>query len=333
MNSYNILAQCFGLEREYRRCLFMLLSLLAHVGKTNVRIILFTDNIEYFKLKLPSNLNINYELLTPERIKEMRGKSNFLHRMKIAIIEHTFLNYDGKILYADSDSFFINNPDELLHKISEQNSSMHIAEYQYKSLLDLRRPAGNTFIEFAELIRDNDFTLSNQLKVKYSLEMFSWNAGVMAFHPKHIKLINDVYALTEQFYLPTKNHASEQYAFSILLQQNTNIIPSYKYNYHYWNRVEKEIMDSFLEKLFTNNFFVQDFDDILDIVKKHSILLPKFIKNHKLKLQDNAVQHFCENNYPIAYLFSIKALLKGALFDLKFIKHILYHTKRMILNG
>ena len=330
MKKINLVGQCFGRQNEYQRALFTIFSFLSQQKSfEHFRIVLYTDNPDYFKKKLPEDVEISYELLTKDRIKEMCGVNDFLHRMKIALIEHTFKNYNGKILYVDSDTFFVGNPQPLIEQISEGISSMHKHEYEFETLFHLKRPAGNTFIEFAELLRDNTFLSHNKQKTKIPLSASSWNAGVMIFDPSHAKFINDVYALTEQFYPPTKNHASEQYAFSILLQNNTQILPSEEYIYHYWYKIEKIIMDSYLDNLFSDVFFNLQTVKQLEKIKLITQKMPKYLNAHSLMIKDNAIQAFNSDKYKEGFSFAVRYLANKPN-DITFIKDVLYHTKKKI---
>ncbi len=72
-----LVIQSFGRENEYRRAAFVVLSYYAHAGEdNNERTLLFTDNPEYFEPYL-KGLPVEYVLLTPEKIRTMRGRLIF----------------------------------------------------------------------------------------------------------------------------------------------------------------------------------------------------------------------------------------------------------------
>ena len=323
---YSLVLQSFGNEKEYRRAVFCILSHASfnegHCDKT----ILFTDNPDYFRSYL-KGMEIRYILLTPEKIKAMRGKINFLHRMKIVIIEEAFSMTKEKLLYVDSDCYFMSSPAVLMEQISPNVSGMHVREYPFKNLKDMALPAGETFRAFYNLIASNEFLWNDGASAKISGEEFSWNAGAMMFHPSHQKLMDDVYKLTEQFYPATMNHASEQYAFSIVLQRNTSIIALDKAIYHYWYRIKKNIVDDTLEK---------ELDDLLltksvrfEKIKQLTIRFELLLENHHWMLKDKAIQAFHENRFSQGYGFALRALMKNPL-DKKFIMDVGYHTRRWL---
>lgn len=326
-----LVVQSFGNETEYRRASFCLVSYVAHHPKQkDAFIILFTDAPDFFKKLLP-DFNIRYVALTPQKIKLMRGDIDFLHRMKIALIEEAFEIYNGPILYADSDTFFISDPTPLINRLSPETAFMHVLEYPFSKLERMPLPAGETFQAFFKLITSQQFKGASGQTIAVTPEHASWNAGVMLFHPSHKKFIADVYALTDQFYPATKNHASEQYAFSLVVQMNTRLEPCDSVVYHYWYRVKKTIMDGWLKDFFSDwqrHNANETFEHVKTLTKK----LPGLLANHALTLRDNAIQAFHEDRFLEGYRFSLRLLLKKP-FDFIFMRDVAYHTRRLLKNG
>jgi len=331
MMKFVLAIQSFGKESEYKRALFTVLSFFAHRPLDKyVQVLIFTDDPEWFKLILV-DLPIHYVLLSPEKIKVMRGNIDFLHRMKIALIEESFQLYpQHNIMYADSDSFFTANPDTVLEQISPDCSAMHLWEYEFESLKDRVLPAGKTFQAFYQLIQKQDFVLANGTTMKISPQMSSWNAGVMFFHPEHKRFIPDVYALTDQFYPSTQNHASEQFAFSIVLKQHSNLIPCAAINYHYWYRIKKQIADDFLKDKLNEDFLSASLSNRLVLVKEWTQTLPQLFEEHVWMWRDHALQAFNENRFKEAYTWTLKAIFKEPFSSKAFILDVLYHTKRKL---
>lgn len=328
--SHCVLAiQSFGRQEEYKRALLTILSYIAF-SDISSKVILFTDQPEWFTDKLVG-VEVNYVVLTQEKIKNMRGEIDFLHRMKIALIEETFFKYPGyRVLYADSDTFFTKDPAVILNNLEADKSCMHLLEYPFSAMKDLELPAGQTFQDFYKMILRKSFSLQNRDLIKVTPEMVSWNAGVMFFHPDHIKFIPDVYALTDQFYPETLNHASEQYAFSVILQTRTKIIPCESVSYHYWYRIKKVIADEFLEKHMNPVFISLPLKDKLEEIKEWTVLLPGIFDTHIWMIRDNAIQAFNKNKFFEGYRWSVKAFFQSPLDSKLFIKDVFYHLKRQL---
>jgi hypothetical protein len=329
---YNLVIQSFGNEKEYRRAILTILSFFAHTLTCSdlIRIFLFTDNNEYFKIRI-NDVRIFYIDLTGNMIRDMRGNIDFLHRMKIAIIEESFKRSGGNLIYADSDTFFILNPLELADKLSEKVSFMHQWEYYFSELESLPLPSGEIFRLFFKQTVLKTFTLPDGSSITILPGMSSWNAGVMMLHSDHVKFLPAVYSLTDEFYSLSKIHASEQYAFSIILGVNTSIHPCNSINYHYWYRVEKQIIDQFLEKNIDDDFSKLAMNQKIEKALYWTKQLPGFINHHILLIRDRAIQAFNEDKFRDGYLNALKAFLKNPV-DFKFLMDVLYHTQRHIFH-
>ena len=324
----NLAVQSFGREYEYRRAILTVLSFYVYTSAPvmQTRVILFTDRPEYFK-PFFGGLPIEYVLLTEDKIKKMRGGINFLHRMKIALIEEALEKTEDALIYTDSDSFFIGDPLPLVKQLSPKKSFIHLWEYEMESMREAELPAGQTARAFVRLIESSVFELADGSEVRYPLNSSSWNAGSMMLHPYHLQFIPDVYKLTDQFYPPTLSHASEQYAFSLILQQRTEIAPCDSVIYHYWYRTKKQIIDLFLAERLTANWAEKTLAQKLKEVKGWCKKMPDHFTHHVLTIKDNAIQLFNKHQYLNGYKYALKAVCKNPL-DVHFLRDVLYHTKK-----
>jgi hypothetical protein len=326
---FTLVTQSFGRVYEYHRAILAILSFYA-VADSKINTLLFTDNPDFFKPYL-QDFPIQYVLLTPEKIKEMRGNIDFLHRMKIALIEEAFQISGTHILYADSDTFFLKNPKRYFDNLDETKSYMHLQEYSFECLRTIALPAGKTSLDFLRIIEEQEILLANGTPISISATNSSWNAGVILMHSDHYRFLKDVYALTDQFYPESRNHASEQFAFSIILQTGTDLQPCEELVCHYWYNVKKKIIDDYLA---TNLPTLQNIskEEKLNRVRKWIEQLPAILNTHVYALKDNAVQSFNNKNFGDGMKWAVKAIAKGAYADIAFIKDVVYHTKVKILN-
>lgn len=290
---------------------------------------MFTDDPGWFSSYL-QDLPVIYETLTPERIRAMRGDIDFLHRMKIALIERSFDLCGGNLLYADSDTFFIKDPGPVLDSMTPEKAFMHKPEYPFSDLCHCALPAGKPFLDFVRFIQDNKVRFADGSAFSVPLTYYSWNAGVMLFHQSHRKYIPDVYALTGQFYPATLNHASEQYAFSIVLNRHLVLQECFDLSYHYWHRVKKMIADQFLEKQFPRMAGLQNTEERLLLAKTWIRRLPVLFTTHYERHKDDAIQYFNEHRYGKACQKVFRAFLKRPTLDRQFIRDTLYHTKQYL---
>ena len=155
------------------------------------------------------------------------------------------------------------------------------------------------------------------------------SAGSAAFLP-------DVYTLTNQIYQATGWHTSEQNAFGLLLQTRTKTISASPYIQHYWSVYSKLAMDDILAKKLTSAVTQLPLAERIILAKQWTIGMPiavqeYFAQHRTLQLQIEAVQSFIDCRILQAYKQALVAFL-SAPGDVKFIKDILYHTKRLLLK-
>jgi len=322
-----LVIQSFGNEKEYRRAVLTVISYYAFCTPANaMKTLLFTDRPGYFEIVL-KDFPVEFILLSEEKIRQMRGKIDFLHRMKIALIDEAFQRSNDNLLYADSDAFFTTDPMPLFRTLSPAKSFMHVYEYAFDSLKTSMLPNGETDLKFYNLILNHKLTLADGSDLIIRPEHASWNAGVMMLDREHAAYLPDVYKLTDQIFPTTGNHASEQFAFSVILQTRTNLESCESVIYHYWYRVMKRIADEFLAGKITPQWTKLPADQKMAEVKRWTHILPQLFDHHVLMLKDNAIQAFNINDFRTGYRFALRGFFKQP-FDLTFLRHVAYHTRR-----
>ncbi len=326
-----LVVQSYGNDREYLRAVFTVLTFVAHCAKREHVVLLYTDQPDFFRNYF-HGLPVEYISLTDSWIREMRGDIDFLHRIKIGILENAFQRYPGAIVYADSDSFFIGDPDLLLSQLSPDTSFMHKFEYTFDSVRESPLPAGAALRSVVKFVDGHQFLLPGGQAIAATAGLSSWNAGVMLFHPSQAKWIPDVYAITNDIFRATGHHASEQYAFSIVLQTRTRLRENEPINYHYWYRIEKVIMDKLLAKRLSPSWSSKTLDQKLAETRKWADQIPGYLGGHVLMLRDRSIQAFNENKFGQGFRFALLAVLKNPT-DIRFLKDVAYHTKRFLTKG
>lgn len=328
----NLVVQSYGRESEYLRAIFAIWSYYAHVSDEfkQCRALVYTDNTDFFKGYF-EGLNVQFIALTPSRMKAMKGKHDFLHRMKISIIEETFKRFDGDVFYFDSDTFFVADPSVFILRVSEKASFMHSNEYSFHELRDIPLPSGAPFHAVLKYLEEWEFRGADGNVLSLPSNLFSWNAGALLLHQMHQFLLPEVYAITDQLYAATRNHASEQYAFSIVLQTKTELKGCKTVIYHYWYRITKRIMDEFLSFQINGRWRAYSYAQKEAMVLQWTKMLPGFVENHPLTLGDHAIQSFNRDEFYSGYFWAIKSLAKKP-FSSSFIRDIAYHTRRLFFR-
>jgi len=230
---FRIVYQSYGNNDVFKQTLFSIFTLQYYLSETRINfpysIIVYTDKPEIF-----SKYNLETSLLSQNLIQKWKGKYNFLHRVKIIIIEDAARRYNDSIIYIDSDTYFIKSPILLFKKISSEISLMLNNEGQ--------------------ISKNNQKLLFNFLSNKTNLDIgnnkiFMWNAGLIGIDKSNIHLINKILELNDNIYEKFYRHIVEQFSFSYYLQINTNIYSSDDYLIHYCGDKELvvEIISRFLE--------------------------------------------------------------------------------------
>lgn len=330
-DSINLVAQSYGRKNEYLRTIFSIWSYYAHVSPDlrRTKTLLYTDDPDFFKAFF-REIPVTYIVLTPQRMKAMRGENDFLHRMKIAIIADAFEQTTGNVLYLDGDTFFIGSPSDLSGRLSARQLFMHTPEYSFRSMLELPLPSGAPFHAVLAHIREKEFTMAGGRKQKFDDGLFSWNAGVMLLHREIKDLLPDVFAITDQLYAGTRNHASEQYAFSLVLQSYARLEACDQVVYHYWYRVKKQIADDFLKQNLPS-WQTHSFEMQMEYTRVWAQRLPGIFESHVSTLRDNAIQAFNSGYMRKGYYWTLRALVRNP-FSVSFIRDVAYHTRRSLLD-
>jgi hypothetical protein len=332
MPAIRLVLQSYGREYEYRRALLAILSYFVNGDPSSTHVVLFTDDVAWFERHL-GGLPVHYEFLDEHRIRTMRGDIDFVHRMKIAMIDFVTQDGDADILYADSDTFFTASPASLTTQVDEQMVFMHLHEYRFGEIdYPMSGSYGETMNRVVQLLQDGTLLDGTGARFPVSLDDSSWNAGVMMLHRTTAHRLRDVYALTDQIYRASQHHASEQYAFSLVFQRALNIRPCDSVIYHYWYGIKKQICDAYLSCHISEAWTRKTTKEKLEDVKVWIAELPNLFENHPLMTRDRAIQAFHNRRFADGYAWSARLLWSAPRLFLPFVRDIAYFTRIRILG-
>jgi len=316
----NVILLSFGKEYEWKRGVFAILSFWSWFegNKDNVRTIVYTDNPEYFKAYL-SDFDITYVHTSLEEIRDIKSKSGGnMFRIKIAVVERTFLQYpEDDLLYVDTDTFFRTNPQSLLEEIKPGQSFMHLQERTFEDAVDWAKWENNGIIDFQQFpklfikhIESKSFTIKNQ-EVNFNRFQFMWNAGVLGLNKEIASYIPNIYALNDEFYDKTVWRLSEQTAFSLVLETVSHLYEAVDYINHYWSY--KKQVDLRLKELLTDSFKKLNLNSKQTVVKEFIQKLEKFLYHEKMISQTR--DSFREKDFKSALKFGAKVFSSVPLND------------------
>jgi hypothetical protein len=257
----NILLFSYGNQVEYRRAIYAALSFFAWTGgtKQDARLVICTDDPAYFKKSL-ADFSIHYILFTAERLNEMLGGSDYVHRRKICVLQETYKAFpEDDIFYLDSDTFFTADPSVLLEQVQPETTIMQMREYAlergpeiYRDLMSFRLANAEQYPNaFLRFIEQNEFVVAGRT-LKFNKEQYVWNSGVLGIHNSSLPLLDDILSLSDQIYPQTKWFISEQLAFGLILQSFSEMKPAGTVINHYFQC--KEVADVFIIKALSGAF-------------------------------------------------------------------------------
>ncbi len=266
----HILYFTHGQKEFLNEAVFALLSYYAHHTEDENKVVVYTDNVDYFKQKLP--LSITYIPLSQETIQKWKGDINFVHRVKIELLKDFATKFLGSVLYLDSDTYFKTNISPLFGQIQQGIPVMSLSEGTIgKSRIKHLKQFDSYFKKKNYQITIHNTTLDFQKDIRM------YNAGIIGIQvPENAPLFDTALQITDYIYPENPSHVVEQFAFSYLLQtQDSAIIEAEPLIHHYWYFKEfRSIINLFFEKYKHKNF--------PELVALSQHINPEYIGSEKL---------------------------------------------------
>ncbi|WP_125077727.1 hypothetical protein [Rufibacter latericius] len=292
--------------------------------------IIYTDNPDYFKPYL-ADFEVSYVHVPLSEIEESTKKSGLIYRFKISVIDKTYQQYpEDDVLYIDTDTFFITNPQNLLDKLVPGQSFMHLREQTFEEMVSVYKWLNTETLDaqefprsFLNLIESKTFKVGTQQE-QFNRLQHVWNAGVIGMPRTMKKFIPDVFALSDEFFLKTKWRISEQLAFTVVLNAASKIQPSGEVINHYWHY--KDRVDPRLNELFTHDFRKLNTNRRLIAVRRVTQKLDKLIYHEQM--MTNTKNYLREKDYKNGVKFAFKAL-KGMPLNDDFVKILKYRFSKV----
>jgi hypothetical protein len=271
MKNRYILFQAYGNEGVFLECRFALIQLLQYETE-GICLVLYTDNPDFFKHELNGFTNVIVETISAAQIKEWRGDINFVHRVKINILQHFFSNHKGSLLYCDTDSYCLGSLSSLFDDIDNNAIYMHCNEGYINA-------SGNILMRKWHRFLTGKKTTAHQLLISNIENISMWNAGIIGMNSSYAPLLEQVLMLTDRIYPLFPKHTVEQFSFSYIFQTKATISAAENLIYHYWDLKEYRLL---LQEFFADN------EELPIEIKAQKIkaFLPAQIFNEKMKYKN-----------------------------------------------
>lgn len=216
----NIIYLAHTQERIWRDTVFSMLTLIDYLGVPgkNYQMWVFTDNPGYFNIP-----GIKTVLIDRAALKNWFGDNNFIHRAKIKVLQKVMDQTRQAVIMIDGDTLMIKDPSALFKKIDKRHSLMHKSEGAVKN-------------HYSKLGRSL-FNLANSGGIKeLTPETIMYNSGVVGIDPFNFHLGEEVLKLSDRLFAANPLPIMEQLAQSIILKNNSPLIESDEFIFHWWGR-------------------------------------------------------------------------------------------------
>jgi len=209
-----------------------LLSILSYLRQpTSATVLVYTDQPAYLQAVLGEVAAVAYVPIEPAQWQAWRGEIDFVHRVKIKVLQHAAAHYAGNLVYADTDTIWLQSPAEIFAALSRGERFMHVAEGPLGDGNPLNRKINRALRPLP-----GQAPLAGGAVIGPTTRMY--NAGVLGLRSADAPLLATVLALTEQLYRRYPKHVMEQLAFSVLWAQAGPVREAAPWVYHYWNLKE-----------------------------------------------------------------------------------------------
>ncbi|MGV3459174.1 MAG: hypothetical protein ACO1N9_01840 [Flavobacterium sp.] len=240
----------YGGEDYNNEALYSLLSYYNHHTGNENQVVIYTDNVDFFKRYLP--INTIYHELQKQTITEWKGDINFIHRVKIKMLQDVAEKYSGNILYLDTDTFFTKNTSDLFGEIAKGTVVLDKLEGPLKD-----NPGGiakkmRTFLKNQQSFIIPSFSGAIILTDNFTV----YNAGIIGFNSGFSDKLQQILELTDVLYSGYRLFVMEQIAVNYFAQQHSPPKTAENYIHHYWyfkefRAVLKHFFDHNKSKSFT----------------------------------------------------------------------------------
>lgn len=237
---FTIVYLAYGQDSSKYQVVLSIYTLYHHLGAANQDyvFVIYTDADRTLLDKYLEGLPIKLEILSKETVKQFRGPNNFIFRIKSCVIKDCLAKYKCGLLYVDTDTFFLRDPQQLLASIREGRSIMNVKEYDFT---DGGAVEPVHWFNLRQVLKRYPYKVGTT-EVYIPIHTMMWNAGVIGLSYEDAGLVDEIIQLTDEMYARCQTFIVEQFVTSYILQTKTELHSTEDYIEHYW---PKDIKNSF----------------------------------------------------------------------------------------
>jgi hypothetical protein len=222
-----LIYQAYGSPAILDEALLSILSYLRQPAEATV--LVYTDNPAHFQAVLGDASGVTYVFIEPAQWRAWRGEIDFVHRVKIKVLQHAATHYAGQLLYVDTDTVFTKSAGPIFTALALGERFVHVSEGRLGDGNPLNRKINRALQRAGAALAGGAIGPETRM----------YNAGVLGLRsPADAPLLAEVLALTEQLYRLYPKHVMEQLAFSVVWARSGPVREAAPWVYHYWNLKE-----------------------------------------------------------------------------------------------
>jgi len=298
-----ILYCAFGDQRYINEAIYSILSLFDTLKncKSNINIVVFSDNTNSFKSVFSENHNVVFEYIPDTLLKEWLNGTGYMPRLKIKALQHFFNKYKDHVIFIDTDTLILDNIDFLFQKINEKQIIMHSKSPAIDNVLSKCEKLDQNSLTINVRkrlklygdIKENGFVSDGHIKYEIPTNFSPHNSGVIGMNYGYEYLLNDVLKLSDIIYSKYNFRCAEEFAFTSIAQRVREITLCEDTIYHYSYAKHCRYIIAYLLKY----FHYEDNKELENFLKNNDI---ESLDIFDLKPKDIPYfMHFAEDNFNI----------------------------------
>ncbi|WP_089938950.1 hypothetical protein [Candidatus Entotheonella palauensis] len=265
MKNY-LVYQAYGSIDILHECIYSVLSFYKYNSDSDIHIIIYTDSRPYLQSYLGQA--ISYQDIEQSQIDFWKGEIDFIHRVKIKILQDFISRYEGNLLYTDTDTIFRSDISNIYKNIADDKLYMHQNEGRIGHEDNTMMRKVNRFF------KSNVITERIDISPAAITNLSMYNAGVLGFHTDQKHILSKSLIFTDEIYPMFPRHIVEQLAFSLYMQTSGPLHEAREQIFHYWNFKEfRIILKDFFEKY--NNMPIESLIERIENINPQRLIKPK----------------------------------------------------------
>lgn len=291
-----VLYMVFERECLINQTIYSILSLIDEVREQDNLIITILTNFSKEKFENILFLkNLRIDIIDDAELDTWK-QNGYIYNVKIFGIMYYFEKYRENVLFIDSDTIVMKEPDMIYREISKNKCFLNCKYKKLKEYFDLQYVADkrrkidlnelNKAIRFYNSFKNSQYIMNNR-KYEISPEFCYYNSGVIGLAYENRYILNEVYDLCNILWNEYQFVMSEEFAYSyILTKEKKQIFETKDLLIHYYSFKWIRFLAAMVQNVYIGN------DE--EIAKQ-------FMKT--LKIKDNLSLELKKNEIPYLVAF------------------------------